>query len=172
MALVWCFGYIYLMSAYAEFFAWLMIILVQAGMVAVTALCYYFYDLAKIENDQQKLDVNYAALSEAEQKAFDKEHNEPQILMALLILVGGATLALICAVICARSELEAAIDVIDASSDFIAHNKRVYFVPILHFVIMVVFFILWVGAYICVISLNEMEVDSLVPQRKELKWTK
>jgi hypothetical protein len=34
---------------------------------------------------------------------------------------------------CAKESLQRAIDVIDASADYVAHNKRVIIVPNLHY---------------------------------------
>lgn len=65
-----------------------------------------------------------------------------------------------------------AIDVIDASADFIARNKRVIAVPVLHFFLTIIAVVLWFGAYICVASLNEIKVDSLFPQVRDLVWEK
>ena len=77
-----------------------------------------------------------------------------------------------CAVCCARDSLRRAIDVIDASADYIAHNKRVILVPILHYLITIIVTVVWLGAFVCVASLNEISADELLPQARNLKWEK
>jgi len=56
-----------------------------------------------------------------------------------------------------------AIDVIDASADFVAGTKRVILVPNFHFVLQVVVFLVWLGSMVCVLSLNEIEANTLIP---------
>lgn len=89
-----------------------------------------------------------------------------------MIIFGILSIVFLCLIVCGRKSLQRAIDVIDASADFIAHNKRVIAVPIVHFFITLLVVILWFGAYICVASLNEIRVSALSPQVKDLVWTK
>jgi len=84
-------------------------------------------------------------------------------MMLLMGFMGVACLCFTCAVVCGRESLQRAIDVIDASADYIAHNKRVILVPNLHFIMTLVFSIVWLGAFLCVVSLNEIKPDKMVP---------
>lgn len=77
-----------------------------------------------------------------------------------------------CAVCCAKDSLQRAIDVIDAAADYIAHNKTVILVPNLHYFFMIIFSIIWLGAFLCVVSLNEIKADPLIPQSRDLIWDK
>jgi len=90
--------------------------------------------------------------------------------MALLVVMGILCMTFACMVICGRDSLQRAIDVIDASADYIAHNKRVILVPNLHFLFTLVFSIVWLGAFLCVVSLNTIEADALLPQGRDLQW--
>lgn len=92
--------------------------------------------------------------------------------MCLTIGFGLLALIFLCAVICGRENLATAIDVIDASADFIADNKRVLFVPILHLFITLFVVILWLGSMICVYSLNKITASSTVGQMKNVEWEK
>jgi len=65
-----------------------------------------------------------------------------------------------------------AVDVIDASADFVAGTKRVILVPNLHFVMQILIFIIWLGSLVCVISLNDIEASTLIPQGRTIKWKK
>lgn len=65
-----------------------------------------------------------------------------------------------------------AVDVIDASADFVAGTKRVILVPNFHFVLQIVMFLIWLGSLVCVVSLNDVEPSTLVPQGRDIKWKK
>ena len=107
----------------------------------------------------------------AQQETFDKTYGtEPMKMMGAMGVLGLLCLCFACAVICGRDSLQRAIDVIDASADYIAHNKRVILVPNVHFLFTFIFTIVWLGAFLCVISLNEISADELVPQSRNLKW--
>jgi len=84
-------------------------------------------------------------------------------MMYLMITFGTLFFCFTCAVFCGRDSLRRAIDVIDASADYIANNKRVILVPNLHFIFTLIFSIIWVGAFMCVVSLNEVKPDELIP---------
>ena len=82
-------------------------------------------------------------------------------MLGLMIVLGVLTLVFACMVICGKDSLQRAIDVIDASADYIAHNKRVILVPNLHFLFTLIFSIVWLGAFLCVVSLNEINPSSI-----------
>ena len=62
-----------------------------------------------------------------------------------------------------------AIDVIDATSDFLWKTKRVILVPILYFIINILVFVTWAVAFAGVLSLNKIKADKL--HTKDLEWT-
>lgn len=98
------------------------------------------------------------------QKEFDKEYNGGVILFfVILVLMATACCVFFCGVICARDSLRRAIDVIDAAADYIAHNKRVILVPNIHYLMTLVVTVVWIGAFVCVASLNEIHADKLIP---------
>jgi len=84
-------------------------------------------------------------------------------MMALMIVAGLLTFLFACAVICGRKSLQTAIDVIDASADYIAHNKRVILVPNLHFLLNIIVVIVWLFGFAAVMSLNEIKASSVIP---------
>ena len=63
-----------------------------------------------------------------------------------------------------------AIDVIDASADFLAKTKRILVVPGFFFLLQVITVSIWIGAMLCVISMNEITADESIPQGKNLEW--
>jgi len=71
---------------------------------------------------------------------------------AILIVMGLITL---CMLWCNRTSLETAIAIIDASADFFIDTKRLILVSIMYFFISMIFFIFWLGALACVVSLSE-----------------
>lgn len=74
-------------------------------------------------------------------------------------------------VICFMKSLKLAIDVIDASADFLNATKRIVFVPILYFFLIMVVLLVWIAAITCVASMNTINADtSSVPQAKDLIW--
>lgn len=65
-----------------------------------------------------------------------------------------------------------AIDVIDASADFLAGTKRILLVPGLFFLFQIITVVIWIAAMMCVASMNEITVDESIPQGKNLEWEK
>lgn len=79
------------------------------------------------------------------------------------IVVGILALCFLCCVCIGRSSLALAIDVIDASADFLWATKRLILVPVLYFFITLIFMIIWFGAMGCVISMNTITINEKIP---------
>merc|ERR1711998_99147 len=90
--------------------------------------------------------------------------------LAIMIIAGLLTFIFLSAVICGRKSLQTAIDVIDASADYIAHNKRVILVPNMHFLITIVVVIIWLFGFLAVMSLNDIKASELIPQKKDVTF--
>jgi len=163
LSFVWSLIFIYLMSMFAETLAWCCVVLIQLGLIAFTVLSYFQWKSADKDVAEAKAAEGYDSMSEAEKKTFDSENPGPGFYMGMLIIFGLLSLTFLCMIWCGKASLQRAIDVIDASADFIAHNKRVIFVPILHFFIQILACTIWLGAFICVASLNEIKPDNLSP---------
>ena len=85
----------------------------------------------------------------------------------------GAILAVAfaCCVVCGFKSLKMAIDVIDASADYLASAKRVILVPVLYFFLTIICLLIWVPAFACVASMNDITADTdVIPQAKNLEW--
>lgn len=92
---------------------------------------------------------------------------------AMFAVVGFSIAACLFAtcVCCGFRSLKLAIDVIDASADFLAGTKRIILVPILYFFVSVIIFIGWVYAFLNVASMNQFTPDTkIIPQMKDLEW--
>lgn len=63
-----------------------------------------------------------------------------------------------------------AIDVIDASADFLRSTKRIIFVPMFYFVMTLMWFLTWSVAFAYVASNNVIQ-PGLLPQMKDIVWT-
>jgi len=59
-------------------------------------------------------------------------------------------------VCCGYQSLKLAIDVIDASADFLAGTKRIIVVPGIFFVFQVITVVVWAMCMVCVASMNEI----------------
>lgn len=80
-------------------------------------------------------------------------------------IVGFSTVAsiMLCCIICGYKSLKLAIDVIDASADFLFRTQRLLLVQLLFYVVTIVAIGVWLGAIFCVISLNDVSVSHWVP---------
>jgi len=88
-------------------------------------------------------------------------------------IIGFAILAclFLCCLILGYKSLKLAIDVIDASADFLYKTKRIILVPIFYFLVTMLVIFLWLGSFMCVISMNKMEASQTIPQLKTFTWT-
>ena len=75
-----------------------------------------------------------------------------------------------CCVWCNWGDLKTAIDVIDASSDFLADTYRIVWTPIIHFILQMIVVFVWLGAMCCVVSMNDITANEMIPQMKDLEW--
>lgn len=146
MAIVYCIGYIYLMSIFAEYIAWTMIGLTQVGLVAGTLFCLLAYkDRGDPEHPLNKDD-------------------------ALKVLVGGCVLGVLAVIFailvcCGFNSLRTAINVVDASADFLRKTKRIIFVPIMYFLVNVLVVFAWVAVVACFNSMGNITADTaILPQ--------
>jgi hypothetical protein len=146
MAVVYCLGYIYLMSLFAECIAWAMICLTQIGLLVGALYCVLAY---KDRNTPEGL------LTDAEARKF----LAGACVLALLTLLFGL------AVCCGFNSLRTAINVVDASADFLRRTKRILLVPVLYFFLNVLAVFAWVVIVACFNSMGEITADtSVVPQ--------
>lgn len=76
-----------------------------------------------------------------------------------------------CCVICGRQSLKLAIDVIDASADFLFLTKRIVIVPVFFFFVTLIFVFVWIGMLFCVVSMNDFVPSKTIPQYKTItEW--
>jgi len=162
MGVVYCFLYIYFMSAFAEPIAWFCVVLLQVGLFAASVACWFIraYEIDRIAN-----------LDGATEKQQTDSKTYQMLLLVGMVVFFILALIFLCCVICGRKSLALAIDTIDAAADFLAETKRLIFVPVLYFFLTIIWGSIWISAFACVVSMNEITADqSVIPQAKDLKW--
>lgn len=88
-----------------------------------------------------------------------------KILLAVGIITGILGLCFLFCIVCFRQSLAIAIDCIDASADYLNGTKRIIFVVVFHFFVGVLVVLLWMGAMVCVASLNTIKGQHEIPFR-------
>lgn len=167
LALFWSILFIYLMSIFAEYLAWCCIILVQLGLFAAAIGSYFLWERSK---EGKALAIENAKTATAKKEAEDDK--TPTYMLIAFIVLSLLAVIFFCLLVCKCKELGTAIDVIDASADYIADNKRILVVPVVHFIFQMIVVCIWFGGFLCVASLNKIEIDPLFPQGKNLVWEK
>jgi len=90
----------------------------------------------------------------------DEENSHFWTLAASSIVLGVLGLLFMICLCCGFSSLKQAIDVIDASADFLAKTKRIIFVPLGYFVITMIVVALWMVATVCVFAMAPVRPES------------
>lgn len=161
MGVIYCFAFIYLMSAFAETIAWICVVLIQLGLIGLAGFGWF----------QRGVIADQAMMYNMQGKQLEDNKSEQNMYLAICII--GAILAAVfmCAVVCGFKSLKLAIDTIDAAADFLATTKRILFVPFLYFILTIIVLSVWLSAFACVASMNKITADtSVIPQAKDLKW--
>ena len=159
MGFVYCFVYIYLMSAFAETIAWICVALIQLGLL-LGSIGLFWYRSEYLADHPETADFQYEGEPEtwsSEERAANQVLTNANGFLVGGIFFGVAALIFCCCVYCGFRSLKLAIDVIDASADFLAGTKRIILVPILYFFLTVVVVLIWAGAMAQVVSMNDIE---------------
>jgi hypothetical protein len=155
MAVVYCLGYIYLMSIFAEYIAWSMIGLTQLGLLAGTGYCLMVYT---DRNDPMS----------SSNKLSDKAATQVLVLGCVLGLLSLIFAILVC---CGFNSLRTAINVVDASADFLRKTKRIILVPILYFILNIFVVFAWIWIVMCFNSMGSIHADTdVIPQYRAVKF--
>lgn len=162
MSVIYSFVFIYLMSAFAETIAWICVGLAQLSFIFATIAC-WMYRSSEVARQAASHDWT-------KQQNEDSHRIQTLALVATIVFAIVSCLFLTC-IICGFRSLKLAIDVIDASADFLAETKRIILVPILYFFVSIIVFSTWVVGFMNVASLNKIKADTdLIPQMKDLIW--
>ena len=151
-ALVLSILYIYFLSIFAEYVAWGLIFMVQAGLIALSIGSFYYYT-----------QVN--------------ENGKSGAAIAVGIISGIFAIVFCLLIYCGWSQLKLSIEIVNCSADFLANTKRLLGVPVAYYSILFLFFLFWVACMISVESMGKVVPDpsnSLTspyyPNKREVKW--
>jgi len=125
MSLCFCLIYIYLLSIYAEKLAWALVAFVQLGLMGTTLFFFTKYHDLRGKQNSNNLILLCAAITCL----------IVTIIYTILIYTG-------------LKQLQMAINVFDASADYLAKTKRVLLVPIFYFLVTLGIVFLYVGGVI------------------------
>lgn len=158
MSVVYSLVFIKLMSSFAEPIAWICIVLAQLSFIGASAGG-WFWRAALIETH----DKNIALWTkEKAQTLIDGNLSNQYYAMAAIVIFAILSCCFLTCICCGFKSLKIAIDVIDASADFLNGTKRIILVPVLYFFISIIVFSGWVYAFLNVASLNEFTPDTNV----------
>lgn len=90
--------------------------------------------------------------------------------MWIMIAAGFFATGFLCCIYCGYDSLKTAIDVIDASADFLAKTKKIILVPFVFFLLQIISVSCWVPSMAYVVSMNHIAPSETIPQLKEIQW--
>jgi hypothetical protein len=80
-----------------------------------------------------------------------------------MVVAGIFASGFLCCIMCGYSSLKTAIDVIDASADFLAKTKKIILVPFVFFLLQLISVSCWVPSMAYVISMNHISPSDVTP---------
>jgi len=121
---------------------------------------YKWYGLNELANDTNVVEM-------------EKESFKSQAALYMAAAIGAGLCAILFAafVACFFKSLKLAIDVVDASADFIMCTKRILFVPFAYFIFMIILTIVWFIGYMGVVSMNEIKAGKYILNLKSITWS-
>jgi hypothetical protein len=90
---------------------------------------------------------------------------EGQASLYILFSIGSGVVCLcfmIC-LYCCYSSIALAINVVDASADFVMCTKRILFIPLFYFILSMVIVGVWFTGYMMVMSINPISAVKIIP---------
>lgn len=136
-AFIYSLAFIYLMSIFGEILSWIIIALIQIGLITGSAVGIYAYAADKFGTDTKSASIALIV----------------GIVLAILSVV------FLCMLCYGFRSLKTAIDVIDASADFLTGTKRIILVPIFYFFVTIIAIVLWLFAVLCIYSIGDIRAD-------------
>lgn len=88
------------------------------------------------------------------------DESSMKLLLGIGITCGVLGVLFLISVCCMFTSLKIAIDVIDASADFLAKTKRVILVPVLYFFVNLIAVLVWLLAFISVSTMGIEKVEA------------
>lgn len=154
LAVIFTFGYIYLMDKCAYYLSWISVVLIQLMLIG-TAVGSYFVRQEYIEGmTQEEIKADYYAYT------LNWTIWLSAIMAAFYYLM----------VACCFQSLKVAIAVIETAADFFADTKRVILVPVFFFFMGILVTVMWTIGIFCVSSIGTITVDDPLTQAKHIVW--
>ncbi|CAI2387634.1 unnamed protein product [Moneuplotes crassus] len=148
LALILSLVFMYLVEYFAAVLAWICIIV---SFFCLLGLGFYFFFTRNSSNNDESNNSSY------------------NIVWAIICWVGA--LAIFLFVCCFCSALRIAIGVIQASADFITDTKRILLVPIIGFVFVIIFYLLWVSVAIHIYTIGDISsTGGSTGQGRRVEW--
>ena len=162
MSVVYSILFIYFLSAFGETIAWICVVVLQLFLFAVAGLGWYFWDQTVKKGERDINSDNYPVEADLVK---EQELNKKDTNMWLAVMVVGGVLAggFLCCLMCNLGSLRTAIDVIDASADFLAGTKRIIAVPFFFFLLQMISVAIWVPCMAYVTSMNHISPSEITP---------
>jgi len=154
LSFLYCVIFIYLMSFFAEYISWAIVILCQLGFIGASVFGFMQFVKGGEENES--------------------EHNKRTMWLFVGIIFGVLAMIFACGIYCGFQSLKVAIDIIDASADFLAGTKRIILVPLLYFGLTMIVVVFWLFAMLSAASMGEItaETSSMDPLQKDFELSK
>jgi hypothetical protein len=148
MSIVYSILFIYFLSIAGEIVAWICVVLIQLGFIGGAAAGFFAWTAQK---------EKVAGLDQTDTASnYEEEKKTENLMMAGMGVFGLLALLFACAVCCKFKELKTAIDVVDASADFLRKTIRVIGVPFVFFFLSFISVLVWSGSFAAVISMNHI----------------
>ena len=149
LSIIYCTIYLYLMSFFAEYIAWAIIVIVQFGLFIGSAAS--FYSWKKVHDEE-------VAHKEFDSTYVSDETGNLKLLMTGGIILGLLGLLYLMGICCGYKSLKIAIDVIDASADFLATTKRIILVPVFFFFVTLLILLMWIPSMLALATMGVTSV--------------
>lgn len=148
--------FLYFMSMFAETLIKLCIVAVQLFFFTITGYSAFIFIQeskiqAEISEGWEDMDLTTQSII---QSRIDKSAKTRRSALMGFCAFGGFTFLCSCCIYMYRKRLHDAIDVTDASMDFLRATKRVIFVPIFYFTGQVVLTIVWMWIFASIMSMQ------------------
>ena len=148
---------IYFLSSFAETIAWALVIFLEFFFLGGAGACFYkwhsVHALIKEDNFGGNNHVNKYTM-----ESFSS------ICMGVGFAFAGCAIVYLGCMIYKYKHIKTAINVIDASAEFIIANPRVVIIPFVYFMVIIFIFLGWVYCMAAIISLNDIiQVQNVIP---------
>lgn len=146
ISLIYAFMYMWFLKTCTKFVAWLSIVLILVALIGMGAFAFW-------------------------KSGTYPEGNEMKDYMlggAILLWVVAALYVLFLA--CIWSQLAVSIAILEAAADFVGETKRVMFLPVFFFFIMLISIICWIAGSICLFSVGDISGSSSGGQARHVTW--